>query len=70
MWLLQKSGFGKAKANYPINVTQVDAVCMGLVYIYMGVSVYWPFSVLCVFVCVFYQIRLLAKKHVIYVRLL
>ena len=59
---------------YPFHVIQIAAAStwqMVLIYIYMGGSVYWPMSVLCVFVCVrvfvcvWYQIRVPAGNHIV-----
>ena len=70
------SNFWKAKAMsnpvYKVNFwyqrvihSKIAVVNSVLIYIYMGVSVYWPLCVLFVFVCVYvrHQITALAKKY-------
>ena len=64
---VSREEFSFIKSNqqiYDFIQCNTNSCCEHLIYIYMGVSVYWPLSVLRVFACVWYQIRVLAKNHI------
>ena len=73
MWIFEKKRYcGKLIFDITklfiksFNVSCCEHITGDVNNIYMGVSVYWLLSVLCVFVCVcvWYQIRVLVKNHI------